>query len=185
MTGGVVADVLLDACCLINLCASGRLPDILGGLPDAWHVCTAVAGETLFVDEIVSGRVSRSEVDLQPWFDRGLLRRCKLSTTDEISAFVQYAARLDDGEAMCLALGKCRSWTVGTDERKGRRIAAEDGIAIVSTVEIVKSWAEVTSALADVVAEVVSKIGVLGRYRPRPNSPGVEWWREQGGSVAG
>jgi predicted nucleic acid-binding protein len=97
---------------------------------------------------------------------------------------VSYAARLDDGEAMCLALAKCRSWTVATDERKGRRIALADGIPVLNTVEIVRAWSEQVSATPAVIREVVDNISVLGRYIPAVDAPSASWWRSSGGAVS-
>jgi predicted nucleic acid-binding protein len=179
-----MADVLLDACCLINICSSGRLPEILRAVPHTWHICSAVAGETLFVEVVVSGRRERSQVDLQPWFAAGLVHPCEPERLDEVAALVNYAARLDDGEAMCLALAKCRSWTVATDERKGRRIARGDSIPTLNTVEIVRAWTEQVSATPTVIHEVVNNIAVLGRYRPAVDAPSAEWWRVNGGSLS-
>lgn len=138
MTGGLLvpADVLLDACCLINLASSGCLPEILRAVPNRWHLCAAVASEMLMVDSMNEGRPIRSPLDLQPWLDEGLLLHCAPTGDVELATFVSYAARLDDGEAMCLALAKCRSWIVATDERKGRRIATQDGIHVLNTVQV-------------------------------------------------
>lgn len=176
-----MADVLLDACCLINLCSSGRLREILSALPHRWHVCTAVSSETLFVEALSGGHTVRSQVNLEAWFDSGLFHRCAPDTPDELAGFVAYATQLDDGEAMCLAIAKSRSWIVATDERKGRRIAENDGIRVMNTIELVKSWSETSAAESAAIIEVVRNITMLGRYRPSSGAPGVQWWRRHSG----
>ena len=180
-----MADVLLDACCLINLFSSGRATEILRGLRHKWHVCEAVSDEVLFVDEMVAGKRERKMVDLQPLVSAGLLTPCAPSALAEMELFVQYAARLDDGEAMCLALGKCRSWTVATDERKGRRIAAEDGIAIVNTLQVIRSWVESQTIESKTVREVIANVTTLGRFKPGADAPSADWWRNNGGTLSG
>jgi predicted nucleic acid-binding protein len=174
-----VADVLLDACCLLNLWSSGRPIDILQAMPHIWRVCTAVAGETLFVDKMVDGSRKRVRIDLQPWFDIKLLQRCQPEGANEIEAFVHFAASLDDGEAMCLALAKCRSWAVATDERKARRIAVADKLALLDTVQLVKGWADGTDASAAEIAEVIRNVSTLGRFVPRTDVIHSQWWRSR------
>jgi predicted nucleic acid-binding protein len=161
------------------------LAEILGGRSDVWHICTAVANETLIVETLAEEKRVRVRVDLQAWFDSGLLLSCQPDGAEEAAAFVRYAAVLDDGEAMCLALAKCRSWMIATDERKGRRIALRDGISTINTVELIRSWAEATSVDPDILKEVVTNIAVLGRYRPMPDAPGADWWRSNGGGMGG
>jgi hypothetical protein len=144
-----------------------------------------VANETLVVQQIVNGQLVRLPVDLQPLFASGLLLNCQPDTAPESAALVQYAVQLDDGEAMCLALAKLRGWTVATDERKGRRIALADGIAVLNTIEVVRIWAEGTNAGSNIVRAVIDDIASLGRYRPAANVPGADWWRKYGGKTVG
>jgi predicted nucleic acid-binding protein len=179
-----VADVLIDACCLINLCSSGRLPDILRGIPNQWHVCTAVATETLYVNVATSKERTRVKVDLQPWFDNAVLLPCEPGPQDELAAFVNYATRVDDGEAMSLALAKCRSWILATDDRKARRIATDDSIPIINTIQIIQEWAGRTGAALGAIKELINNISILARYRPSANVPGASWWGSNGGILS-
>jgi predicted nucleic acid-binding protein len=180
-----VADVLIDACCLINLLSGGRPDEILIGGGHNFHVCEAVAEEALFIEVLTPDQTRRrSKADLGALFQTGSIRRCKPETTEELAAFVRYAKSLDDGEAMCLALAKCRSWVIATDERKGRRIATADGIAVMNTVEVVKAWVVGNDISESVVRELVTRVGTFGRYRPALNTPSAEWWRDMGGPLA-
>lgn len=132
-------NVLIDACCLINLLSTARFHEILVGCGHVFHVCEAVAQESLFIDVLAQDRRrQRMPVDLEPLFNAGVVHRTKPETGPETAAFVRYATMLDDGEAMCLALAELRSWTVATDERKGRRIAIAHGIRTLSTIELLK-----------------------------------------------
>ena len=179
-----MADVLIDACCLINLLSSGRPAEILRGGHN-YYVCEAVAEEALFVEVLAPDRTrQRRVVDLEPLFQGGVLRRCKPETPEELEALVHYAMSLDDGEAMSLALARCRSWIVATDERKGRRIATADGIEVMNTIELVKAWAEENRIDENLLRELVTRVAILGRYRPALDSPAADWWRHHGGPVA-
>jgi predicted nucleic acid-binding protein len=178
-----VADVLLDACCLINLFSSGQISEILRAIPHNWHVCAAVAGEALFVDIITpEGTRKRIPADLDALFKSGAIRQCEPKGDDEFAAFVRYAAHLDDGEAMCFAIAKCRGWAVASDERKGRKIASADGIALINTIELIRAWAHRTAAAESATRDLIGRVTVLGRYRPASDVPFADWWRKHVGS---
>ena len=177
-------NILLDACCLINLLSTGRIAEMLLALPCVFHVCDAVVQESLFIEIIEESQTRhRAPVDLNPHFDSGVFRRAQPETADEIAAFVRYATVLDDGEAMSFALAKCRSWAVATDDRKARRLAIAEGITTTSTIELLKEWSEKTGALDKVVRDAVQFVATLGRYRPSRNAPEANWWRAKGGPI--
>lgn len=48
-----------------------------------------------------------------------LLHRCQLENEIEAEHFVRFATDVDDGEAICLALAKCRKWEIATICRIG------------------------------------------------------------------
>jgi len=172
-----VADVLIDACCLINICASESLSEILGANPDRWHVCSAVAAETLYIDAMGEGdQRRRVRVDLEPWFEDGTLVRCAPEGDQELSLYVRYATIVDDGEAMCLAIAESRRWVFASDERKGRRIAVAAGLSMYCTPQRIRGWADASGAKQSVVTKVVKKITTLARYRPSADLPDADWW---------
>ena len=96
----------------------------------------------------------------------------------EAEHFVQFAAAVDDGEAICLALAKCRNWTVAqrTTERQFG-LANAQGITTITTAEIVRLWADGCNARDDTVAEVLRRIERYARFSPRKGSPLQEWWK--------
>ncbi len=180
-----MADVLTDACCLINLLSSGRPRDVLGNGGHDFHVCEAVADESLYIDELTANQTrQRTRADLEPLFRSNAIRLCKPETSDETAAFVHYATLMDDGEAMCLALAKHRSWAVATDDRKARRIATGEGIALFNTIELVRGWAERNDIAESLIRELIQRIAILGRYRPTENAPSANWWRSKGGPLS-
>lgn len=170
-------DILLDACCLLNLYSTGRCSDILRVLGHRWHVCAAVVSEALYTEVVREGRREREKLDVAGCIAAGLFTACQPESDEEFAYYARYAAQLDDGEAMCLALAKCRSWTVATDERKGRRVAKNENIETTGTAAILKSWGNKAGVSRDALREVIQSVMVLGHFRPPKDDPEIGWWR--------
>jgi predicted nucleic acid-binding protein len=175
-----MADCIVDSCCVINLYAAGTLlnvlPTMLGLL---LHIPEKALQESLYVrapDPADATRLMQRAVDLAPLIAAGVLHRCDLEGADELNLFVQLATTLDDGEAACLASAKLRGWTLATDDRKGRREAGNLGVAVVTTAELVKAWADVTKADDAAVAEVLRDIQDYARFTPHRTMPLRSWW---------
>jgi len=192
-------DVALDACCLINLCAAGRIlyPSSSStattqrgakahkgarhcpGFGLSLHVPAKVIGETLYTmqsDEEDQTRLVECPIDLQPYLAAGLLAPCDLETHEEIELFVQMAAQLGDGEAACFALAAKRGWALATDDRRARRLAAESSLTVITTPELVKLWAKNTHASDEEIGTVLQNIQRFAYFTPRRNSPEYAWW---------
>ncbi len=170
---------IVDACCLINLYASGSMLDILRAIVGGIYVPVLVTHESLFVrkeDDQDPTALVPDRIDLTHALAAGLLHQCDLENEVEAEYFVQFAAGVDDGEAMCLALAKCRQWTVATDDRKAIRVAITEGIDTISTAEIVKFWADKCKVADEALAESLRRIERYARFRPRKGSPLQKWW---------
>lgn len=170
---------VVDACCTINLCAAGNLLTLLPSLGAEWYVPALVAGETLYLrrpDPDDAAKLVKERIDLKPIFDAGVLRTCDAESAEEIATFVDLAVILDDGEAMSLAIAKHRGWTLATDDRKARRVAAERGVPVLTTTEIVKSWADTTRADESAVASILRNIQTFGNFVPHRTMPLHAWW---------
>jgi len=176
-----VADGVIDTCCLINLLAVGGLRDWLPLLGLRWHVPSAVMGEALFLratDE--AGKQVKEAVDLRPLVADGVLNVCDIESTEETALYVRLAADLDDGEAMALTLAKCRNWLLATDDRKGRRLAAELAVPVLTTPELMKRWADAGSPAPGDLAAALCRIQEFARFRPADDFPLHDWWRQNG-----
>lgn len=171
---------IVDACCLINLYASGCVLDILRILEGGLLVPDLVEGESLFIrkeDDQDQTILVPEAIDLSEALTEGLLHRCQLENEGEAEHFVRFATTVDDGEAICLALAKCRNWMIATDDRKAIRLAEAEAIATITTAEIVKLWADSRNEGDKAVAEVLRRIERYARFCPRRGSPLQEWWR--------
>lgn len=171
-------DVVVDACCLINLCAAGELRQRLAFVGGKWYVPTAVFAEALYLHiDQADGTIDRTPIDLQSFVDDGILLSCTAAAGSELELYVDLATRLDDGEAMALAIAKTRDWTFSTDDRKAKRIAAELSVTVLTTPEIMKRWADSATPSADELREALRRIELQASFSPAANDPLHEWWR--------
>lgn len=177
-----MTDAIVDSCCVINLYAAGDLPAILTTLGRSLHVPDKVLEESMYIREREGGpgatgdKTVRRAVDLTAAIGAGLLRRCDLEGEAELALFVRLATVLDDGEAACLAVAKSRGWTLATDDRKGRREAATLGVPTVTTPELLKTWADASSASDAEIAAALTNIQIYARFAPHKSMPLYEWW---------
>lgn len=181
-----MSDVVIDACCLLNLIAAGNiLPRIEKNdttsecFPHILHIPDVVEGETLYVyqpDEDDTNGLVKCPLDIQAMIDSCVLQNCTLQSGEESDLFIHLAVRLDDGEAACLAVAKNRSWTLATDDRVARKLSTELDVATLSTAELVKTWAEETNANDQEIRVSLTNIQRFARFVPRVDSRESKWW---------
>ena len=169
---------MLDACVLINILASGRAQEILTNSEYEFAVCTVVSKESIYL-RAVDPTGPPDAVDLNGLVQAKCLSVHGLQGNEEKALYVDYAADLDDGEAMSLALAFSRGFLVATDDRKARRIFLEDtgdAARLLSTTQIVKKWSEKTGLSAAEVRELLREISARGRFSPHSGDPEFSWW---------
>ncbi len=112
--------VLVDACTLINLHATGEPTLLLQGLSPACMVCDVVSRETIFL-RADQPDLTPQRIDLGPLFEQGSLHACHAETPEEEALYVSLAAELDDGEALSLAISAVRgsAWPPTTAKPDG------------------------------------------------------------------
>lgn len=185
-------DVVLDACCVINLYAAERILQgsapprrrivVPGSSPKPkelpldfnLHLPAKVKEEVRYIlqpDEEDKSKLVKTDIDLAAIITAGLLHECDLEGEEENELFVQIATKLDDGEAMCFALAKSRGWVLATDERPTEKLAKQHGVTIITTPELVKHWATKTKASDEEVARVLRSIQTYAHYFPRKTLP--------------
>ena len=170
-------DCVIDACCLINLCAVGDLPRWLPSLDFTWHLPSAVVQEALFLratDE--EGNPTAESIDVRQLLDAGLIAECTVRAGEEMQAYVELAADLDDGEAMALAIALARGWILATDDRKARRRAAEADVRVITTPELMRRSAERNALSAGEIRTALERIQLHARFVPAADFPQYEWW---------
>jgi len=176
-------DAAIDACCLIDLLASGNVEAILRASGFTWHMPSAVQGEVQYRrqhDPAQPEKIVTVPVDLSGLISLGVLTLCDPRNEQELDQFAHYAALFrSDGEAMCLALAEQRKWIVATDDRKAIRVAQQAGLTVVSCPELVKAWADATRPEQAALNKVLQDIEVLAQFKPNPSMPEYQWWVDQ------
>jgi predicted nucleic acid-binding protein len=163
---------IVDSSTLINLAATDLLGELVRHLSPNCYICRSIVErECLYIRSADGTRVE----ELRPgqWINDGVFSECEPSDA-EGEIFVTYAASLDDGEAMCLAVATSRQWAVVIDDRKGQRLAAELGIPVITTCAIMEHWGR--EKTPGEIAVALRKIETRARFRPAQDDPNYQWW---------
>ena len=117
-------------------------------------------------------------ISIDPLVERGLLTLAKLELPEEEALFVQFAVKIDDGEAMTLALCISREYALATDDRKARRIAASiaEPIPVLATSELLFHWFQSNTISPDRIRGVLAAVELRARFRPWPEYTLGDWW---------
>ncbi len=170
--------VLLDACCVLNLCAAGQFLTILKSLPAEIVVTTVVQERELNTLQLLQEEENDAVLEFQEAIAQGLLKVVDFESEEEEESFINYAAILDDGESATCAIAVQRKWAIATDDRKAISFIQKEApyIQILSTPEIIKHWSEKQSIDSLVLSNVLNAIRIKGRYVPPKNDPLRNWW---------
>ena len=179
---------LLDCCSLLNLYATRHLAEILGALRVRFAVAEAVVGEAGYVlhgwsrAPTVGGAgedaAERELVDLQPLVRAGCLEVWRPESEAEYVSFVNFAAEVDDGEAVTCALALNRGAAVVTDDRKTLRVLARlaPRVAALTTSQVLRLWADSSRVDRAVLRSVLFDVQTRTRFTPGKHDPLVGWW---------
>lgn len=174
---------IIDACCLIDLLASGHTEAIMRASGYAWHLPVAVQAEVQFVRQVdpsQPGTIIRVTTDLSGLLGSGVVTLCQCDNQTESDIFTQYATQFrSDGEAMCLALAESRGWLVATDDRKAIRIGPQAGLTVLSCPQLIKTWADVDHPDQATLVNALKDIELLAQFRPNATMPEFQWWLDQ------
>jgi hypothetical protein len=174
--------IIIDACCAINLYASGRMGEMLSAVPKRIAI-----GELVYSTEMLKiwgdpskGTTQSEAIDVQNLVDSGVLSVVTLESGDEEVTFVNFAAALrDDGEAYTGAIALHRNWAIATDDRRAINYFKQEAkhLQIITTPELIKHWVDTTGPQDNLVREVLRNVQVQGRYRPHKDHPLLAWWQ--------
>lgn len=172
--------IIMDACCVISLYATGRMGEILCTISETVSVANYVKEkESLTVYDGPPGdeRSNKKAINLDPLIAESLLTEIHPSG-DELKTFVRLASEVDDGEAYTGAIAIHRNWALATDDIKSIRVLSSDPskVTILSTLDLVKHWVDVTNPPAKVVHETLMNIRVRASYEPHKSHPLYDWW---------
>ena len=170
--------IILDACCILNFCASGQFLAILKSLPAEIVVTTVVQERELTTLQKLQEEENDAVLEFETAITQGLLKVVDFASEEEEESFVNYAADLDDGEAATFAIAVHRKWAVATDDDKAIKFIKRifPNLQILSTPKIIKHWSEQERIDFSVLSKVLNTIRIKGRYIPPKNHPLRNWW---------
>ena len=172
--------LILDACCVLNLCASGNFIAILKTIPAQVVVTEVVKQQELKTLQNLTVEDNDGAVQLEKAIQKGLLLIVDFESESEEETFINYVFEMgDDGESATFAIASHRRWSVATDDKKAIAFfkKEEPDLQIFSSLEIIKHWAEVTNSSSQELKNTLSAVRVKARYFPSQKHSLFNWWQ--------
>lgn len=175
--------VILNACCVMSLYASGQMTSVLKALPGPIMITRYVLEqEVLRVYRATeeSEAVPDEQIELAPFISAGLISSAPLASEEELKYFVELAKALgDDGEAWSGALAIQRGWALGIDDPRSSAIfnkIAPD-LHVLSTPVFLHYWVDRTRPPPEMVRMALQNVERRAEYSPLPHHPLYTWWQ--------
>jgi len=174
----VHSHLLLDACCVLNFCASGQLLAILKSIPVQVAVTQVVREQELKTLQRLESEENEGATQFEAAIAQNLLITVDFESEEEAELFVNYAAILDDGESATGAIAVHRQWAMAKDDKRAISFFRKETpqLQVLSTLEIVKHWSEEAGVDSQKLRDVLNLIRVKGRYMPPKSHPLQSWW---------
>ncbi|MEA5564250.1 hypothetical protein [Anabaena sp. UHCC 0399] len=171
--------ILLDACCVLNFCASGNFLGILKSISAEVVVTTVVQEYELKTLQRLKQEENEGAIQFEEAIEQGLLIVVDFESEQEEESYVNYAAILgDDGESATCAIAVHRQWAIATDDKRAIAFIQKEApyLQILSTPEIIKHWSEAAGLDLSEISNVLNTIRLKGRYLPAKTHPLRSWW---------
>ncbi|MEP0879726.1 hypothetical protein NDA00_28540 [Funiculus sociatus GB2-M2] len=171
--------ILLDACCVLNFCASGSVLAILKTIPAQVAVTQVVQERELKTLQRLENEENEGATQFEEAIAQGLLSVVDFKSEEEAETFVNYVFELgDDGESATCAIAIHRGWAIATDDKKAISFFQRQAphLQILSTPEIIKHWSEQSGLDSSALCDALNAIRVKGCYVPPKNHPLRGWW---------
>lgn len=171
--------ILIDACCVLNFCASGNFLAILKAIPAQVAVTQVVQERELKTLQRLEDEENEGATQFETAIEQGLLIVVDFESEEEEAAFVNYVFELgDDGESATCAIAVHRGWAIATDDKRAISFSRQEApnLQILSTLEMVKHWSEEANLDASALRNALDAIRVKGRYVPHKSHPLRSWW---------
>ncbi|OLP17690.1 hypothetical protein BST81_15335 [Leptolyngbya sp. 'hensonii'] len=173
--------IVLDACCVLNFCASGHLIEIIQSIPAQVVVTEVVRARELLTLRRLADANNEDINQFEAAMEKGLLAVADFTSESEEETFVNYVFELgDDGESATCAIAVHREWAIATDDKKASSFFQREApnLQILSTLAIVKHWSEAENVSSATLRSVLTAIRTRGRYIPHRNHPLLGWWED-------
>lgn len=171
--------VVLDACCVLNFCASGYLIEILKSIRAQVVVAEVVRERELLTLQRLKEENNEDAIRFEMAIEQGLLLVTDFDSEIEEETFVNYVFELgDDGESATCAIAVHREWAIATDDKKAISFFQKEApnLQTLSTLEIVKNWSENEKISSATLKSALTAIRIKGRYMPHRKHPLLQWW---------
>ena len=174
--------VILDASTVINLYATGRMPEIIRSLPVRCAISSFVKEkEALFVqepgDEI--GDRQRTPIELGSLIAAGLLEVCSHNSSPIANNIIVLADAgiRGMGETISAAIALAEGWGIVLDDRSASKklLARFPDIQTLTTFHLIKYWADQESINKVVITEVLKNIRIRANYDIARDHPLFAW----------
>lgn len=120
-------------------------------------------------------RKSRLQIDDAELGHSGIAFVHTTLSTAEAALFSQLAVQIDDGEAEALAVAVERGLQLVTDDNAAIRVAAQNGVAVLTTLDLLHKWA--SSVPISVLKEAARSLRDRGNYFPPRSHLHSAWYR--------
>ncbi len=176
--------VILDACVIINLYATGYMRSILESIPKPVSIAAYVhemEAHRIYTGPYEDVTKETELINLQPFVDSKLLQVVPLEDGLEANTAVSFSAatRLDNGEAISAAIAVHRSWFLATDDKTAISFFTRKApqLHLISTLEILKYWVDTTGPQMAAVGVMLGNIRKRARYEPHYEHHLYGWWK--------
>lgn len=174
--------VVVDACCLLNLLATGRELDLVRACDLDLIISGQAHGEALFLHTPpdAEGVRSKHPASTERLRTAGRLQLRSLDTEPLIAAFVACAAQLRDEDASCVALAGALGLPLMTDDGKERRIARAQfpRIELISTLAMLDDAVRALALSEHELLGLVADLRWRGNFAPPRQDPLAPWYAE-------
>ena len=134
--------LVLDACCILNFCASGHLIEIVKSIPAQVVITEVVREKELLILQRLKEEKNEDANQFEIAIEKGLISVIDFDSDIEEETFVNYVFELgDDGESATGAIAFHRKWAIATDDKKAISFFQKEApnLQILSTLAIVKN----------------------------------------------
>jgi hypothetical protein len=166
--------LVVDACVAINIRATGRWKDVFSGAGWRPVMTTTALREVLY---LLDDAGEKQHVALDPEEVAGYLEARDL-TEVQTAMMLRLVPLLGPGEASSLAVATSELRAFATDDQAARNHEITGGLRVVSTTDLIRSWADGMPEKVG-VREAVGRIDARARFRPGAADPNHAWWLAQ------
>lgn len=171
--------VVVDACGLLNLLATGREIDLVRAVSWTLIMTEFARGETLYLDSRpdAAGRRRRAPASTELLEQSGLFT-VRMLDDDWIHAFVQCAEQLPDSDASCVALAGTLGYPLLSDDSRISKVASQlySSLELISTLDLVRNAANALALGRLDLVVLAQNLRWRGNFLPPRGSPHREWY---------